>query len=80
MLTANVPEKVLNKAIQIMGGLKGPSYSPIIGCKYEGKWLALQSIVRKENEQNIIFKLLQIKVTDIIVNRDIPLIMSTLGA
>jgi ATP phosphoribosyltransferase len=80
MLTANVPEKVLNKAVQIVGGLRGPSCSPIIGCKYEGKWLALQSVVRKEKEQEIIFRLLQIRVTDIVVNRDIPLIMSTLGS
>lgn len=72
MLVANVPEKVIGEASNIIGGLKGASKSPLMA---EG-WFALQSIIPRENEQNIIFKLLQIGVTDIIVNRDIPLIMT----
>lgn len=71
MLTANVPESVIDEASRIIGGLKGPSCSPlrVLG------WFALQSIVSRENEHTVIFQLLQIGVTDIIVNRDIPLVM-----
>jgi ATP phosphoribosyltransferase len=72
MLTANVPEKMLEVASKFMGGLKGASRSPLA----KKGWFALQSIVPKKNEQEIIFDLLQIDVTDIIVKRDIPLIMS----
>ena len=73
MLVANVPENVLDEASRIIGGLKGPSCSPLVGVK---GWFALQSVVARENEQKIIFELLRIGVTDIFVNRDIPLIMS----
>ncbi|MFH1233223.1 MAG: ATP phosphoribosyltransferase [Patescibacteria group bacterium] len=73
MLIANVPNKVIEKASHIIGGLKGPSCSPIKGGK---GWFALQSAIKKEDEINIIFDLLQIGVTDIIVKRDIPLIMT----
>jgi len=73
MLVANVPENVLDEAGRIIGGLKGPSCSPLIGVK---GWFALQSVVTREDEQKVIFELLQIGVTDILVNRDIPLIMS----
>lgn len=73
MLVANVPENVLDEASRIIGGLKGPSCSPLVGVK---GWFALQSVVAREDEQKIIFELLQIGVTDILVNRDIPLIMS----
>lgn len=72
MLTANVPEQVLNEASRIIGGLKGPSCLPL---KTRG-WFALQSVVPRENEQKIIFELLQIGVTDIVVIRDIPMIMT----
>lgn len=72
MLTANVPEQILEEAGKIIGGLKGASCSPL---RVSG-WFALQSIVTRKDEQATIFKLLQIGVTDIIVNRDIPLIMS----
>lgn len=71
MLIANVPEEVLNEASSIIGGLKGASRSTI-----GNRWFALQSIVLKTSEQDVIFKLLQIGVTDIVVIRDIPLIMS----
>jgi ATP phosphoribosyltransferase len=71
MLTANVPEEVLDQASQIIGGLKGPSCSPL----KTKEWFALQSVVLRENEQKIIFKLLQIGVTDIVVIRDIPMSM-----
>ena len=73
MLVANVPENVLDEASRIIGGLKGPSCSPLVGVK---GWFALQSVVAREDEQKVIFELLQIGVTDILVNRDIPLIMS----
>lgn len=73
MLIANVPENVLDEASRIIGGLKGPSCSPLVGVK---GWFALQSVVVREDEQKVIFELLQIGVTDILVNRDIPLIMS----
>lgn len=72
MLTANVPEKAIGEASKIIGGLKGASKSPLM---VEG-WFALQSIVPREKEHDIVFKLLQIGVTDIIVIHDIPLIMS----
>lgn len=73
MLVANVSENVLGEASRIIGGLKGPSCSPLVAVK---GWFALQSVVAREDEQKIIFNLLQIGVTDILVNRDIPLIMS----
>jgi ATP phosphoribosyltransferase len=73
MMTANVPKRAIEAASNIIGGLKGPSCSPLIGV--EG-WVALQSIVPREREQSVIFSLLQIGVTDIIVNREIPLIMT----
>ena len=72
MIVANVPERALNEAIQIIGGLKGPTISPLA---VEG-WFALQSIVLRGNEYKIIFDLLRIGVTDIIVNREISLVMS----
>ncbi len=73
MLVANVPKKVLGDASRIIGGLKGPSCSPLMGII---GWFALQSVVARKDEQKIIFELLQIGVTDILVNRDIPLMMS----
>ena len=72
MLTVNVPEKSLSKAAEIIGGLKGPTVSPL----FTGGWFAMQSIIGKADEQDVIFRLLQIGVTDIIVTREIPLIMS----
>lgn len=71
MITANVPKVKLDEASSIIGGLKGPSRLTI-----NEAWFALQSIVLKADEQEIIFKLFQIGVTDIIVIRDIPLIIS----
>ncbi len=73
LLIANVPEAVLKDAGRIMGGLKGASCSPLLGAS---GWFALQSVVPRRDEQRVIFDLLQIGVTDILVNRDIPLIMS----
>lgn len=72
LMIANVPQEVLDEASRIMGGLKGPSCSTLM----TKGWFALQSVVRHEDEQTIIFKLLQIGVTDIIVNREVPLIMT----
>lgn len=71
LFIANVPEKVLEEASKIMNGLKGASRSTI-----GNEWFALQSFILRTNEQDIIFKLLQIGVTDIAVIREIPLIMS----
>jgi len=71
-LVANVPQKSLTEASQIMGGLKGPTCSALT----VENWFALQSIVLRKDEQKVIFKLLQIGVTDIVVNREIPLIMN----
>ena len=73
MLTANVPEEALDNASRIIGGLKGPTCSPLRGVS---GWFALQSMVLRADEQKIILELLKIKVTDIVVNRDMPLIMS----
>lgn len=73
LIVANVPENVLDEAARIIGGRKGPSCSPLVGVP---EWFALQSVVAREDEQKIIFNLLQIGVTDIFVNRDIQLIMS----
>jgi ATP phosphoribosyltransferase len=72
MLTANVPKKSLAEAVKIIGGLKGPTVSRL-AIK---DWFALQSVVSKEKEQELIFNLLQIGVTDILVNRAISLVMS----
>ena len=78
-LTANVPKGVLDDAVKILGGLKGPSCSPLLGLK---GWVALESMIPREtpdcpnNEQRVIRKLLKLGVTDIIVERDIPLVMS----
>jgi len=73
MLTANAPARSIDRASRIIGGLKGPTCSPLRGMK---GWFALQSIVPRKGEQQIIVELLKIGVTDIIVNRDIPLVMS----
>lgn len=71
MIIANVPEKVAEGAGRIIGGLKGASHSTM-----GNGWLALQSIILRTSEHDVIFKLLQIGVTDIVVIREIPLIMS----
>lgn len=71
LFMANVPESVIEKAVRIMDGLKGASRSVI-----KDGWFALQSFILRSNEQDVIFKLLQIGVTDIAVIREIPLIMS----
>ncbi len=73
MITANVPDNKRNKAAQIMGGLKGPTYSPVI--RTEG-WSALQAIVLKEKRLEIIQNLYEIGVTDIIVTPNITFIMT----
>mgnify|MGYP001562289815 CR=1 FL=1 len=73
MLVANVPKEKINKASKIIGGLKGPSCQPLKGVK---SWFALQSFVPRKNEHKIIFDLLQIGVDDIVIIRDIPLIMA----
>ncbi|MEK9153299.1 MAG: ATP phosphoribosyltransferase [Patescibacteria group bacterium] len=72
ILIANVPEQILEKASEIIGGLKGPSCSPLT----TKGWFALQSVVLKKDEKDIMFRLLQISVTDIVVIRDIPMIMT----
>jgi len=72
MLTVNLSEQVLEEASRIMGGLKGPSCSPLLGK--EG-WFALQSVVPKKDEQKITFDLLRIGVMDIVII-DIPMIMT----
>ncbi len=74
LVVSNVPEKVLKKVSRILGGLKGPSCSPLIG-KGKGRF-ALQSVIPREKEQEVVRNLRQIGVTDIFVIRDIPLIMS----
>lgn len=74
MLVANVPKRLLNDATRIIGGLKGPSCQPL---KEVSGWFALQSFALREDEQKIIFELLQIGVTDVaIISRDIPSIMT----
>ena len=73
IFTANVPKQALEKASKIIGGLKGPTCSPLLGK--EG-WYALQSVVLKKDEKDIMFRLLRIGVTDIVVIRDIPTIMT----
>jgi ATP phosphoribosyltransferase len=73
VMTANVPEAVINEATRIIGGLKGPSRSPIQGLP---GWYALESVVPRTREVPVVFELLQLGVTDIIVNRDSALIMS----
>ena len=78
-LTANVPAKVLDEATHILGGLKGPTCSRIHGTD---DWFALSSLIPREtsdgqsNEMRVIRQLLGIGVKDIIVERDIPSVMS----
>ncbi len=71
MITANVPSEVYHEAGEIMGGLKGPTVSPLLT---EG-WSAFQSVVLKERESKIIMGLLDIGVTGIVVNRHIDMVM-----
>ena len=71
MITANVPDSKLAEASRIMSGKKGPSRMDI-----GNGWFALQALVLKTTEQAVIFQLLQIGVTDVVVIREIPLIMS----
>ncbi len=75
VLTANVPAGVTEEAAKIMGGLKRATHWPLNGCTYD-EWFALQSVVPREDEHRIIFELLQIGVTDIVVNREASLIMT----
>lgn len=75
LIIANVPENVLDEASRCLGGLKGPTCSPLLMVTKE-KWFALQAFVPKEDEQEIILKLLALGVTNIAVNREIPLIMA----
>lgn len=72
LLVANVPEEMTNEAIKIMKGLKGPTCSPIIGMK---GWVALQSVIPRKEEGQIIFQLGQIGIVDIFPLRDIPMLM-----
>lgn len=72
IILANVPSNLVKTAGSIMQGLKGPTRSPLIGIS---DWFSLQSVVARDQEQKVVFELLQLGVTDIIVNRDIPLIM-----
>jgi ATP phosphoribosyltransferase len=71
MLVANVREADFKKSCEIMGGLKGPTYSPLA----TKGWFSIQSIVPREKEQETIRNLMQIGVTDILINREIPMIM-----
>lgn len=71
MIIANVPDNFVETASRIMGGLKGPSCSMLT----VPGWVALQSIVPRQDEHKIIFNLLNIGVTDILVNREIALVM-----
>lgn len=73
IIVANMPKQALEPAAEIMKGLKSPSCSPLYD---KDGWLALQSVVPKKDEKDIIFRLLQIGVTDIFVSRDVPLIMT----
>lgn len=72
MITANVPERVIDHAAVILKGLKGATKTPLT----TSHWFSLSSVVCRDDEVNVIFQLLRIGVTDILVNRDIPLIMS----
>ncbi len=78
-IIANVPEASLEAARRIIGGLKGPSCSPVLGVT---GWFALESMIPRSipgcehNEQQVIRDLLKIGVTDIVVDRDIQLVMS----
>jgi len=69
---ANVPKAVVAEASQIMKGMKGPTISPLT----TKGWYALHALVEKSREHKVIFDLLQIRVTGIVVVRDIPLVMT----
>jgi ATP phosphoribosyltransferase len=64
LLIANVSEKLKIQTVRIMGGLKGPTCSPLLGRQ---GWYALQSIVSREREVEIKSSLLDIGVDDIVV-------------
>lgn len=69
-LEANVPELLIDQAAKIMGGLKGPTISPLT----LSGWSALISIVEVSSQNRIIAELLAIGVTDI-CRSEIPLLM-----
>lgn len=72
LLVANAPKELQKKASNIMAGLKGPTRSKLV---YPKGWVALQSVVLRENEESIIYELDKIGVEDIFVIRDIPMLM-----
>lgn len=73
LMKANVNEGVLDRACELLGGLKGPTCARLA---HAAGWYALEAFVLKEKELQVKMELLDIGVTDIAVMRDIPLIMS----
>lgn len=69
-LETNVPESLVDRATEIIGGMKGATKSPLTR---EG-WYALISVVSVKEQNRIISELLQIGVTDI-CRSEMPLIM-----
>lgn len=70
-IVANVPEKLVDQAAEIIGGLKGPTCAPL----WAKGWYSLSSIVPKEEWDKISYRLLEIGVDDIIPTWDIPCVM-----
>lgn len=63
LLQANVPQDALAQAIETIGGMKGPTVSPLA----TPGWLELSSYIEKSRQHEIIFDLLQLGVEDICV-------------
>jgi ATP phosphoribosyltransferase len=73
LIEVNLPKKLLDSAAQIMGGLKGPTRSPL---HFPRGWFALKSVILRSEWDKISYDLIQIGVTDILPTWDIPCIMS----
>jgi ATP phosphoribosyltransferase len=71
-IVANVPKNLLDRAAEIIGGLKGPTCAPLHGVK---GWYALSSFISKEEWDDVSYRLLEIGVDDIIPTWDIPCVM-----
>ena len=64
MLVANVPTDLVDKAIEVIGGLKGPTVSPVRGA---AGYVAIESCIQRLEEPDISFKLGELGVQDIVI-------------
>lgn len=64
MLVANVHADLVDRAIEIIGGLKGPTVSPVRGT---AGYFAIESCIPRLEEPDISFKLSALGVEDIVI-------------